>query len=504
MNRKYQLPGFVLILIGIIAGALIFSNIDRSVANQVFAYDHSIDTLKTANERPIRTLKDFNKALIDIAKAVNPTVVTVFTKKVYKVHQNLLDPFFNTPFEDFFGDFFGNRGKRPQPKEKEFVQEGMGSGVIVSSDGYILTNNHVVKGVDKVKVRLIDKRTLDAKVIGTDPKTDIALIKIDAKNLPVAKLGDSDKLQVGEMVLAIGSPLNPNLDHTVTSGIVSAKGRANMGLADYEDFIQTDAAINPGNSGGALINMDGEVVGINSAIATQSGGFQGIGFAVPINLAKNIMEQLKKYGKVTRGYLGVYIQDLTPTMAQAMNLKVSEGAIIADVEKGGPAEKAGIKAGDVVVEFNGRKITGSAHLRYLVASTPPNTKVTLKIIRDGNEKEITVKLGTLKQEEIAKTTKAKLKNLLNFNVVGVNSQTAKKYGIDTNAKGVIVVDLKPYSSAARAGLANGDLIIAMNGKSIKDLDSFNEAVKKLKKGSTVFLRVQRGERKFFVAFTLGE
>ncbi len=502
MRKKYQLPGFVLILIGIIAGALIFSNIDRNVGNKVFAYDHSIDTLKTANEREIRTLKDFNKALVDIAKAVNPTVVTVFTEKVYKVQQNILDPFFNTPFQDFFGDFFGRRGKQLKPKEREFVQQGMGSGVIVSADGYIVTNNHVVKGADKVKVRLIDKRTFDAKVIGTDPKTDIALIKIDAKDLPVAKLGDSDKLQVGEMVLAIGSPLNPNLDHTVTSGIVSAKGRANMGLADYEDFIQTDAAINPGNSGGPLINLDGEVVGINSAIATQSGGFQGIGFAVPINLAKNIMEQLKKNGKVIRGFLGVYIQDLTPAMADAMKLKISEGAIIADVQKGGPADKAGIKAGDIVTEFNGEKITDSAHLKNLVAATPPDTKVTLKILRNGKEKEITVKLGTLKQEELAQTTKAKLQNLLNFDVVGVNSQTAKKYGVDPNASGVIVTDLKPYSPAARAGLANGDLILAVNGKKIDGVESFNKAVKKLKKGSSVFLRVQRGERKFFVAFSI--
>ncbi len=504
MTRKYQLPGFVLILIGIIAGALIFSNIDRRVANQVFAYDHSIDTLKTANERPITTLQDLNKALVDIAKAVNPTVVTVFTEKVYKVHQEMLDPFFNTPFEDFFGNFFGRRIPQRQPKEREFIQQGMGSGVIVSSDGYILTNNHVVKGADKVKVRLIDKRTLDAKVIGTDPKTDIALIKIDAKDLPVAKLGDSDKLQVGEMVLAIGSPLNPNLDHTVTSGIVSAKGRANMGLADYEDFIQTDAAINPGNSGGALVNMNGEVVGINSAIATQSGGFQGIGFAVPINMAKNIMEQLKKNGKVIRGFLGAYIQDLTPTMAEAMNLKITEGALISDIQKDGPADKAGIKAGDVVIKFNNVKIKDSAHLRNLVASTMPNTEVTLTILRDGEQKEIKVKLGALKQEEVSQTTKEKLKDLLNFNVVGINSRTAKKYDIPSDAKGVIVVDLQPYSPAARAGLANGDLILAINGKKVEGIDDFNSVVKKLKKGSPVFLRVQRGERKFFVAFTIGD
>jgi serine protease Do len=504
MERKYRLPGFVLILIGIIVGALVFSNVSKSNAPSVLAMEQStsIDTLKSAAERPIRTLKDFNNALVDIAKAVTPTVVTVFTEKVYKINESPF-PFFNTPFEDFFGDFFGGKIKPQKPKKKEFVQEGMGSGVIVSADGYILTNNHVVKGADKVRVRLIDKRTFEAKVIGTDPKTDIALIKIDAKDLPVAKLGDSDKLQVGEMVLAIGSPLNPNLDHTVTSGIVSAKGRSNMGLADYEDFIQTDAAINPGNSGGALVNLDGEVVGINSAIATQSGGFQGIGFAVPINMAKEIMEQLKTNGKVVRGYLGAYIQDLTPTMAEAMNLSVKEGALIADVMKNGPAEKAGIKAGDVVIAFNGKKIRNSTQLRNWVASTKPGTEVTLKVLRDGDEKEIDVKLGTLEPEKVTQTSKVKLQDLFGFNVAAINSRTAKKYGIPEDVSGVIVVDLKRFSPAARAGLGEGDVILAVNNHKIDGIDSFNKTVKNLKKGDVVILRVQKGERKFFVAFTLG-
>jgi len=502
MKQKYQLPGFVLILIGIIVGALVFSNLTKATSPTVFAKEYSIDTLKNANERTINTLQDLNNAFVDIAKAVTPTVVTVFTEKVYKVRYNEFNPFFgNDPFQDFFSQFFGSP-HQTKPKVKKFIQEGMGSGVIVSSDGYILTNNHVVKEADKLKVQLSDKRIFDAKIIGRDPKTDIALIKINAKNLPAAKLGDSDKLRIGEIVLAIGSPLSKNLEHTITHGIVSAKGRSNFGLADYEDFIQTDAAINPGNSGGALVNLNGEVVGINAAIATQSGGFQGIGLAVPINMAKSVMEQLKEHGKVIRGFLGAYIQDVTSQMAQAMNLPNTKGALISDVQKGGPAEKAGLKAGDVVIKFNGREINNSTQFRILVASSAPGTKVNLTILRDGKKKVIAVKLGELNETTLTKTSKKKLDKLFGFNVAPINSQTAKKYGINPDLQGVIITDVKPFSEAARVGLANGDVILAINHHRVKDIDSFNKLVKNLKKGDTILLRVQRGDRKFFVAFTL--
>ncbi len=501
MKQKYQLPGIVLILIGIVIGALVFSNLTRATSPVMYAKEYTPDTLKAAAERPINTLQDLNNAFVSIAKAVTPTVVTVFTEKVYKVRYNEFNPFFgNDPFQDFFGEFFG--GRHPKPKVKKFIQQGMGSGVIVSSDGYILTNNHVVKEADKLKVQLNDNRIFDAKIIGRDPKTDIALIKIDAKGLKAAKLGDSDKLRIGEIVLAIGSPLSKNLEHTITHGIVSAKGRSNFGLADYEDFIQTDAAINPGNSGGALVNLNGEVVGINAAIATQSGGFQGIGLAVPINMAKMVMKQLKEHGKVIRGYLGAYIQDITSKMAEAMNLPSDQGALIADVQKGGPAEKAGIEAGDVVIKFNNRKIKNSTQFRILVASTPPGTKVKLTILRNGDKKIITVKLGELNETKLTKASKQKLDKLFGFSVAPLDSKTAKKYGVNPDLQGVIITDVKPLSEAARVGLERGDVIIAIDHHRIKDMDAFDKLVKNLKKGETVLLRIQRGERKFFVAFTL--
>ncbi|RMD48839.1 MAG: DegQ family serine endoprotease [Ignavibacteria bacterium] len=501
MKRKFQIPGYGLLLVGILIGALAFSNWNSKTAPVIYANENNYSALMESQDTPIRTLKDFNNAIVNIAKAVNPTVVTVFIEKKLKVRQNVFNPFFGSPFEDFFGDFFGQR-RSPQPKEKEYIQQGMGSGVIVSSDGYILTNNHVVNGADEVKVRLMDKRTFTAKIIGTDPKTDIALIKIDAENLPKIQLGDSDKLQVGETVLAIGSPLSENLEHTVTMGIVSAKGRSNVGLADYEDFIQTDAAINPGNSGGALINLDGKLVGINTAIATRSGGFQGIGFAVPVNMAKSVMKSLKEHGTVIRGWLGAYIQNVTPQIAEAMGLDVQEGALISDVMKDSPAEEAGIEAGDVVVEFNGKKIKNSTQLRNMVAATPPDTEVELKVLRDGEEKTITVTLGELKNEEISKTENEKYSDLFGFGVAPVNDKLIKKYDLPEDAKGVVVINLNRRSNAAEAGLNEGDIILGMNNKKIESLSDFKKIADNLKGGDNVFLRVRRGERRFFVAFTL--
>ncbi len=502
MKRKFQIPGYGLLIVGIIIGALAFSNWNSSTAPVIYANENNFSALMESQDTPIRTLKDFNNAIVNIAKAVNPTVVTVFIEKKLKVRENAFNPFFGSPFEGFFDDFFGRRGVPREPREREYIQQGMGSGVIVSSDGYILTNNHVVNGADEVKVRLMDKRTFTAKIIGTDPKTDIALIKIDAENLPKITLGDSDKLQVGETVLAIGSPLSENLEHTVTMGIVSAKGRSNVGLADYEDFIQTDAAINPGNSGGALINLDGKLVGINTAIVSRSGGFQGIGFAVPINMAKSVMISLKEHGTVTRGWLGAYIQNITPQLAEAMDLSVNEGALISDILSDSPAEDAGLEAGDVVIEFNGKKIENSSQLRNMVAATPPHTEVELKIIRDGEEKILKVELGELKNEEVSKSENEKYSDLFGFSVAPVNDKTIKQFKLNEDAAGVVVIELDRRSNAAEAGLATGDLIIGLNNKKVRTLDDFKKIADKLQKGDNVFLRVQRGERRFFVAFTL--
>lgn len=503
MRERTKLSGIVLILIGIIAGALIFSQIHEGTQPVVYSTPVAQQDSVYPADRPITSLRDFNQAFIDIAKKVNPTVVTVFTEKVYKVRGMGGSPFFNSPFEDFFEQFFGQAPRqRRQPEEEEFKQKGMGSGVIVSKDGYILTNNHVVDDADTINIRLFDGRTLPAKVIGTDPKTDIAVLKVDAKDLPVIKLGDSDKLQVGEWVLAIGSPLSPNLEHTVTSGIVSAKGRSNVGLAEYEDFIQTDAAINPGNSGGALINLDGELIGINTAIATRTGGFQGIGFAVPVNMAKSVMESIIKYGKVVRGWLGVYIQDVNENLAKAMKLKVKEGVLVADVSKDSPADKAGLKDGDVIIKLNGKKVKNSTQLRNDIASTRPGTKVKLTILRDGKEKEVTVELGKLEPEKIAAGSQEEIEKLFGFRVAPFTSDLAQQYGLDESLKGVVVTQIKRSSNAFQAGLNVGDLIVSVNRHKVKDVDEFRKAVKGLKRGDTVLFKVIRRRNSFFVAFTI--
>jgi serine protease Do len=329
-----------------------------------------------------------------VVKKVSPSVVNIYTAKMVRENP-VMSPLLDDPFfRQFFGVPFEN-----VPRERR--EKALGSGVIVSEDGYILTNNHVVDGADEVKVALADDKTVyDAKVIGTDPQTDIAVIKVDARKLPAISITDSDLLEVGDTVLAIGNPFG--VGQTVTTGIVSAKGRGGMGIVDYEDFIQTDASINPGNSGGALVDIEGRLVGINQSIISRSGGNQGIGFAVPINLARYVMEHIISDGKVTRGYLGVTIQPMTPELAKEFKPPENTGALVGDVTPHSPAADAGLKEGDVIVEFNNKKVTDSRHLRLMAAQTAPGTKVPVKILRDGKEQTFTVKLGELPTEGLAK------------------------------------------------------------------------------------------------------
>jgi serine protease Do len=451
-------------------------------------------------DRPITSLRDLNNAFVELAETVNPTVVTVFTEKVLRVRQSP-SLFFDHPFNDFFGEFF-QRPRAPQGREREYRQQGLGSGVVVSPDGHIITNNHVIAGADTINVRFIDGETLPAEVVGADEKTDIAVLRVDADNLASIKIGDSDQLRVGEMVLAIGSPLSPNLAHSVTSGIVSAKGRSNVGLADYEDFIQTDAAINPGNSGGALINLDGELVGINTAIASRSGGYQGIGFAVPSNTASRIMNSLIEHGTVVRGWLGIYIQDIDETLAAAMDLERREGALVADVTEGGPAESSGIMQGDIVVSMDGEKIENSTQLRNEVAARQPGSKTTLEILRDGTKKRITVTLAELPTDEVAEDVGDRLEEQFGFTVVPFDDELATKYRLNRSLDGVVVTSVTAEGPAERAGLREGDLIVEINRSPTEDLEQFNEQVRNLKKGSTFLLRVVRMNRSFFVGFRL--
>jgi serine protease Do len=449
-----------------------------------------------ASQRQITTLADLNNAFVDIAKEVKPTVVTVSTEKILTVPTS---PFGGGSLFDFF--FGPGQGQQQQPQERKYHQQGLGSGVIVASDGVILTNNHVVDGADSIYVRTFEGHKYRARVVGTDPKTDIAVLRIDAKDLPRIAIGNSDSLRVGEMVMAIGSPMSEELAYTVTQGIVSATGRSNVGLTDYEDFIQTDAAINPGNSGGPLINMNGELVGLNAAIISRSGGFQGIGFAVPSNMAAHIMDMLLTTGKVTRGWLGVSIQDVSQQIASAMHLPEQTGALVGDVLSDSPAEKAGLKAGDLILTMNGDKIKNSSEVRNQIASTAPGTTVTFGILRDAKNMKVTVTLGEM-PAEIAAAGPGGIQKNLGFAVQTLTPALSAKYGIDKNLSGVVVTAIDQNSNAYQQGLRQGDLIEEVDQQEVATSQKFNSLVAKKKPGDTLLLRVFRQGSRFYLAFSL--
>ncbi len=455
-----------------------------------------------ADEAP-PALRQLDNAFVAVAEKVTPAVVNISsTKKISPTggEGDMEDFFKNHPFKEFFGDDFMKKFKKG-PRGRGFSQKGMGSGVIVSPDGTILTNAHVVKDADEIKVNLSDQRSFTAKVIGVDPESDIAVIKIDAKGLPTATLGDSAKLRVGEIVLAIGNPFG--LNRTVTSGIVSAKGRTNLNIIGYEDFIQTDAAINPGNSGGPLVNINGEVVGINTAIATRSGGYQGIGFAIPANSAKLIMEDLMKSGKVRRGLLGVNIQSLDEYQAKYYGRKETDGALVSQVVPGSPAEKAGVKDGDIIIKFNGKAVAGAAELKNLVGREKPGTPSTLTIIRDKKTITLNVKVAERTSKSFAalkEDTEAETSNELGIEVEPVPSALASKLGIK-EGQGLRVKDLKGDGAGRKIGLREGDVILEIDGTPVNNASDFADAVAKAKskKDAIIQLRVQRGPAKLFLA-----
>jgi serine protease Do len=406
-----------------------------------------------------------------IVKKVTPCVVkVVVTSKAPNI--TLPQGFgFGDPFwRYFFGEPNGQRAPNRQFNVPR--QVGLGSGVIVTKDGYILTNNHVVDNAEQVKVTLQDGREFTAKVIGRDPKSDIAVIKIDARNLPAITMADSDKVQVGDIVLAVGNPFG--VGQTVTTGIVSATGRGNLGIEDYEDFIQTDAAINPGNSGGALVDVEGRLIGINTAIYSRSGGNQGIGFAIPSDLARNVMDSLISYGSVARGYLGVMIQDVTPALAKEFKLKDTSGALVGDVVPRGPAAKAGLKDGDVVLEYGGKNVVDSRRLRLAVGETKPGTTVPMKIYRNGETKNLEVTVQQLPgTEEVARNQTPSSTDTGTLNGVGVadlDQQTRKDLNIPENIKGVVITEVQADSPSAEAGLKQGDVIEEINRHPVHSAD----------------------------------
>ena len=437
-------------------------------------------------------LKQFSQAFADVAEKANPAVVTIITETEYKMedfHQGL-------PFDNPF--FF------PRGLPRKYHGRALGSGVIVEEEkGYILTNNHVVDKADEIKIKLMDKRVISATVVGTDPKSDLAVLQIKADNLSELELGNSDKLRVGDWVLAVGSPFSANLSHTVTAGIVSALGRSNVisSRDHYEDFIQTDAAINPGNSGGALLNMEGELVGINTAIAT--GGFEkanrGVGFAIPSNMAKKVMQDLITKGYVVRSWLGVYIQNVDDNVAKALKLSNRDGALVSDVVEESPAEKAGLEQGDVIVEFNDVLIYDSSHLKNIVSSTPPGTLSKVIIFRDEKKKSVNVTLEEIKKSD-DKTIASMPLNDRDFGleVKDVNKTLAEKYGVPME-QGVVVINVIPNSEAFDAGIQEGDLITRVGTEKIKSKREFKSQLKKAKKQGSVLLLVSRDDVSRFVA-----
>ncbi|MGC8604294.1 MAG: DegQ family serine endoprotease [Desulfomonilaceae bacterium] len=455
-------------------------------------------------------LKQLDEAFVQVAEKVKPAVVNISSMKKETANPAEgtpdLEPFFkNHPFKDFFGDEFFKRFKKGPGEGREIHPQGMGSGVIVSSDGLILTNAHVVKDADEIKVTISDKRSFKAKVKGIDTESDIAVIEIDAKGLPTANLGDSSKLQVGEIVFAIGNPFG--LNRTVTSGIVSATGRTNVGIIDYEDFIQTDAAINPGNSGGPLVNIDGDVIGINTAIATRSGGYQGIGFAIPSSSAKLIMDDLIKHGKVKRGLLGVNIQDMNDSLAKSFGRKDAQGALVSQVIEGSPAEKAGIKAGDIILKFNNQPVTGAANLKNLVGKEKPGTSATLTIYRDKKTLDLPVKIAERTQKAIAasgtngatgKSSNAETSNDLGIQIEPVPEAVASKMDLK-EGQGILVKDINSNGVGAMMGLRSGDVIVEVDGTTVASVETFNKAVSEAKKNKVIRLKVQRGKAKIFLA-----
>lgn len=423
------------------------------------------------DEAPVPRSAEPGGSFASIVKKVAPGVVKIQTTISLKGASAPQWPGFDDPFwRRFFGNQFGqNFPPRQFGPRREY---GLGSGVIVTKDGYILTNNHVVDNATEVKVTLQDGREFTAKVVGRDPKSDIAVVKINAQELPAVAMADSDKVQVGDVVLAIGNPFG--VGQTVTEGIVSAKDRGNMGIEDYEDFIQTDAAINPGNSGGALVDVDGRLVGINTAILSRSGGSQGVGFAIPSDLARKVMQSLVEYGHVTRGYLGVTIQDVTPALAQQFKLKQTKGALVGEVIPKGPADSAGIQDGDVVVEFNHQGVTDSRHLQLAVAETKPGSTVPVKIWREGSVRTFEVKVKQLPgNEQIAQASTNPGQDSGTLNGVAVSDvdpQTRQQYSLPDKVKGAVITEVNPGSASAEAGLKPGDVIEEINRHPVKSAE----------------------------------
>ncbi len=419
--------------------------------------------------------KQLSKEFSELAAAVGPAVVNIATVRIIQSGPGGMP---GHPLEELFGPRFNfPRG--------ELRQQGLGSGVVASEDGYVLTNNHVVADASELKVRLTDGRELFAELVGGDPETDIAVLRLKGNSFATAKLGDSDKMEVGNLVLAIGSPFG--LDRTVTAGIISAIGRANVGITEYEDFLQTDAAINPGNSGGPIVNMDGEVVGISTAIFSRSGGSMGVGFAIPINVAKGVMDSLIKEGRVRRGWLGVSIQDITPDLADALKAGTDKGALVAGVIENTPAEKAGFKNGDIITEINEQAVEDATALRNMIAALRPNDEVSFKTIRDGKEQTIKVIIG--ERPSAARPQPASVQSQLGFEVRELSDELRERFEVQGD-QGVLVVGVNQGSNAYTAGIRPGAIILEVNRKPVASIQEFNALVNQVPADKNILFLVK--------------
>lgn len=485
MKNAFGIAAAILLLLGVNATTN-FSKVDLPF------YDTEV---VPAENKPVATLKDFNDAIVDIAEKTNPAVVTVNTERTQEVR--VVNPF----------SFFGNPWGRPDAETQERVQRGLGSGVIVSDDGYILTNNHVIDKTDEIKITLFNGDEVTAELIGADPQTDIAVLKINGKNLPAIELGNSDDAKVGSFVLAIGSPLSNDLAHTVSFGIVSARGRVLNDLTVYGDYIQTDAAINPGNSGGALIDLNGELVGINSAIASRSGGNDGIGFAIPINLAKRIMDDLIDDGEVSRGYLGMnFGGEVDQTMAMALGLDNARGIIVGEVVKDGPSDKAGLREDDIIVSLNNEPVRDWDAFRTKIASLKPKDVVKIGILRGENNMELTIELGERPNELAAVNTEPTrdLNERLGFTITDLTNEIKNQLNLGNDSEGVVVNSIEEGSNAFERGLRRGDVITAVKRNRVENPSEFYQEVKNAVEDGdkAILITIERNNVKQFIAFEL--
>jgi len=474
-----------------------------SALSLILGYTGSTGSVKAAIDH-----EELEHSLVLVSEEVKLSVVSIITVKVFK-HPSTGGGRYHgdqgqgrghgdrrgrqrNPFDDFFDKFVPKA-----PPKGEYKTQSLGSGVIVRIDNgtaYILTNNHVVADMDELKVKLSDKREFSAEIVGTDEQTDLAVIKIEGDNLVAAKMGDSDALKQGQWAIAIGNPFG--LSHTVSVGVVSAMGRSGVGIANYENFIQTDAAINPGNSGGPLLNIDGEIIGINTAIFTRSGGYQGIGFAIPVNMAKSVLRDLIDKGKVTRGWLGVAIQDMNASLAEQFGVAVTEGILISDIQDGSPAKEAGFERGDILIEYDNKAMGDVNQLRNIVAQTEVGKEVKVKVLRKSNETVLTVKIGEQPSDLFA-SAKSSIGRDLGMSVQNLTEELAKSFGFE-NENGVVVSAVEPGSPAAQADVKEGDLIKEVNREKINNIKEFREALKSTEEGKDILLLLRRGMHTRFV------